>query len=61
MNLSGTITCLNCGKPMKQGSTNLGIDMIQFRYCECGLKMFLFTEAKGFEYSLTREPKSEDV
>ena len=60
MNLSGTLFCLNCGKPMKQGGTEIGpYGISQFRHCDCGLNIFLFTEVKGFEYSLVREPKAK--
>ena len=56
MNLSGSLFCLNCAKQMQQGATEVGpYGLVQFRFCECGLKAILFTEVEGFEYSLHRE------
>ena len=56
MNLSGKLFCLNCGKIMQQGGTEVGpYGITQFRHCECGLRVFLFTEVKGYEYALQRK------
>ena len=61
MDLTKALICLNCGETMKQGGTSIGpYGMTQFRFCDnCGLKVFLFTEVKGFKYSLMRERKDE--
>ena len=61
MNLTKELICLNCGETMKQGGTSVDpYGMTQFRFCDnCGLSVFLFTEIKGFEYSLTRKPKDK--
>ena len=50
--------CINCGKEMKQGSSqSSGFGFTQFRYCGCGLKMIVFNLAKGkdFEFKLVNE------
>jgi len=61
MNISGTITCLNCGETMQQGGTEIGpYGMTQLRYCECGLRMFLFNKVEGFEYSLQRKRTDDE-
>lgn len=61
MDLSKDLICLNCGETMKQGRTTIGpYGMTQFRFCgNCDLQVFLFTKAKGFKYSLTRECDDE--
>ena len=47
MDLSKEIQCPNCGETMKRGSTNIGIEIIRCRFCECGLHIFLYMEAEG--------------
>lgn len=58
MNLCGELICLNCGKVMQQGGTSIDhYGMSQFRFCECGLKVFLFTSSEDVECYLATKRK----
>ena len=58
MNYSGKITCINCGKEMKTGSSQIWPSgSSQFRFCDCGIKCFLFSEAEYYEFKLIAEKR----
>jgi hypothetical protein len=60
MNFTKDIECINCGKIMERGSTNIGVGFSQFRYCSCGLEMFLFNKIENYNWRLQLVLKGKD-
>lgn len=55
MDFRGEIKCINCGKVMKTDCTYVSNQTVQFRNCDCGMSIILYTKIPGYECSLKTE------